>query len=62
MKALHVENARSQEKIFVPVEGAVTQSQAAVVKARLGLGHLVYCGDVNGEDESNQLMLVLCGF
>ncbi|KAL6233780.1 hypothetical protein BDW75DRAFT_183260 [Aspergillus navahoensis] len=73
MKALHVTNARPLEKIFVPIEGAVTQShvfapeyvdqtQAAVVGARLGSGHLVYCGDVNGEDGSNQLMLALCGF
>ena len=30
--------------------------------ARLGSGHLVYYGDVNGEDGSNQLMLALCGF
>ncbi|KAL3429453.1 hypothetical protein BDV09DRAFT_180405 [Aspergillus tetrazonus] len=73
MKALHVADARPLEKIFVPIEGAVTQShvfapeyvdqtQAAVVGAKLGSGHLVYCGDVNGEDGSNQLMLALCGF
>ncbi|KAL4947455.1 hypothetical protein BDW69DRAFT_178373 [Aspergillus filifer] len=73
MKVLHIQNARPQEKIFLPVEGAVMQShvfapvyvdqaQAAVAGARIGLGHLVYCGDVNGEDGSNQLLLALCGF
>ncbi|KAJ5176641.1 uncharacterized protein N7482_002518 [Penicillium canariense] len=72
MKVLHVKNARPQEKLFVPIEGAVTQSlvfsprnvdqaQAAVAVARLGAGYL-YCGDVNGEDGSNRLMLALCGF
>ncbi|PYH75798.1 hypothetical protein BO82DRAFT_359734 [Aspergillus uvarum CBS 121591] len=72
MKALHVKNAKRQEKIFVPIEGAVTQSlvfppnyvnqaQAAVAGARLGWGYLIYCGDVNGEDGSNQLILALCG-
>ncbi|KAE8373873.1 hypothetical protein BDV26DRAFT_271050 [Aspergillus bertholletiae] len=73
MKVLHVKNAKGQERLFVPIAGAVTQShvfppthvdqdQAAVVSARLGLGYLVYCGDVNGEDGSNQLILALCGF
>ncbi|KAI2856767.1 hypothetical protein CBS76997_11456 [Aspergillus niger] len=73
MKVLHVKNAKRQEKIFIPIEGAVTQSlvfppdyvnqtQAAVAGARLGWGYLIYCGDVNGEDGSNQLILALCGF
>ncbi|KAJ5110601.1 hypothetical protein N7532_001136 [Penicillium argentinense] len=73
MKVLHVKNAKPEEKIFVPIDGAVTQSlvfppmyvnqaQAGVVGAKLGRGHLIYCGDVNGEDGSNQLMLALCGF
>ncbi|KAJ5752256.1 hypothetical protein N7520_009173 [Penicillium odoratum] len=73
MKVLHVDNARPQEKIFVPVAGAKTQSlvfspeyvdetQAAVVGAKIGKGNMVYCGDVNGESESNALMLALCGF
>ncbi|KAJ5930630.1 hypothetical protein N7466_006123 [Penicillium verhagenii] len=73
MKALHVRGARCQEKMFVPVEGAVTQSlvfgaegvdemQAGVVGARIGMGDLVYCGDVNGEEGSDAVMLALCGF
>ncbi|PYH92042.1 hypothetical protein BO71DRAFT_400873 [Aspergillus ellipticus CBS 707.79] len=72
MKVLHMKDARPQEKIFVPDTGAKTQSmvfapaevdqsQAAVVGAKIGRGDLVYCGDVNGE-ESNALMLALCGF
>ncbi|TPR06541.1 Alpha/beta hydrolase family protein [Aspergillus niger] len=73
MKVLHIKDAGSQEKRYVPTEGALTQShvfppmradetQAAVVGARLGRGYLYYCGDVNWEDGSNQLMLSLCGF
>lgn len=73
IKVLYVKNGKGQEKIFVPIEGAVTQSlvfplnyvnqaQAAVAGARLGWGYLIYCGDVNGEDGSNQLILALCGF
>ncbi|KAJ5937356.1 hypothetical protein N7454_004656 [Penicillium verhagenii] len=72
MKALHVQGARTQEKIYVPVEGALTQShvippervdeaQAGVVGARIGLGDLVYCGDVNGEEGTDAAMLALCG-
>ncbi|KAL2801875.1 hypothetical protein BJX63DRAFT_416391 [Aspergillus granulosus] len=59
MKALHIKGAKPQEKLFVPIEGA---AQAGVAGARLGSGYLIYCGDVNGEDGSNQLMLALCGF
>ncbi|KAL4966777.1 uncharacterized protein BDV14DRAFT_34860 [Aspergillus stella-maris] len=73
MKVLHVKNARPDEKLFIPQDGAKTQSrvfsaeyvdesQAAVVGAKLGRGFLVYCGDVNGEDGSNRLMVALCGF
>ncbi|GKZ34531.1 hypothetical protein AbraIFM66950_004807 [Aspergillus brasiliensis] len=72
MKVLHVKDARPQEKLYVPIEDALTEShvfpptsvdqtQAAVVGARLGRGYLYYCGDVNGEDGSDQLMLSLCG-
>ncbi|GKZ21579.1 hypothetical protein AbraIFM66951_005215 [Aspergillus brasiliensis] len=73
MKVLHIKDARSQEKLYVPIEGALTQShvlpptpvnqtQAAVVGAKLGRGYLSYCGDVNAENGSDQLMLSLCGF
>lgn len=73
MKALHVRDVRGDEKMFVPIPGAKTQShvfvprgldqsQAAVASARVGAGTLVYIGDVNGEVESNALMFALCGF
>ncbi|KAL4778154.1 hypothetical protein BJX76DRAFT_366668 [Aspergillus varians] len=73
MKVLHIKNAKPHEKVFVPDQGAQTQSlvfaaesvdhsQAAVTAARLGEGYLVYCGDVNGEVGSNRFMLALCGF
>lgn len=89
MKVLHVKDARSHEKIFIPVAGAQTQSlvfppeyvdhvcrispnhsetntdsiktQAAVVGAKIGEGYLVYHGDVNQENESDQVLLALCG-
>lgn len=72
MKALHIKQARPHEKIFVPVSGALTQShvfppehvdatQAAVTGAQIGNGYLVYCGDVNGEVGSDEIMLSLCG-
>lgn len=72
MKVLHVKNARSEEKIFVPVSKAVTESrvfspelvdqaQAAIVGAKVGNGFLVYVGDVNGEQGSDKVILNLCG-
>lgn len=66
MKVLHVKNAEPQEKIFIPIEGAMTdyvdEAQAAVAGARIGRGYFIYCGDVNGEPGSNQVILALCGF
>ncbi|KAL2059989.1 hypothetical protein VTL71DRAFT_9811 [Oculimacula yallundae] len=72
MKALHVRDAKLQERIFVPVAGSKTQSmvfapsdvdrsQAAIVGARIGNGYLAYVGDVNGEEESDRVILALCG-
>jgi hypothetical protein len=72
MKVLHVTNARPEEKIFVPVPEATTQShvfppshvdqaQAAIVGAKVGDGYVAYVGDVNGEEGSNKVILSLCG-
>ena len=72
MKVLHIMNARPHEKLFVPIEGAQTQSlvfeptpvdqtQAAVVGAKVGDGYVVYSGDVNPDEESDQVILSLCG-
>jgi hypothetical protein len=72
MKALHVRDARPNEKILIPTGDAATQSlvfapqlvdqaQAAVVGATVGNGYLVYIGDVNSEDASNGVMVSLCG-
>lgn len=72
MKVLHIKNARPQEKIFVPVSDAMSQShvfppsyvdqtQAATTVAKIGDGYLVYCGDVNAEVGSDQTILALCG-
>lgn len=72
MNVPHVKDARSQERLYVLTEGAVTQShafapnrvdetQAAVTGARLGRGYYFYYGDVNWEEGSNRLILSLCG-
>jgi hypothetical protein len=72
MKVLHVKNARPEEKIFIPVPEAMTQShvfppsyidqtQSAVVGAKFGDGYVAYVGDVNGEQGSNKVILSLCG-
>ena len=72
MKALHARNARTYEKIYVPISDAtpqshvfppshVDQAQAAVVGARIGGGYLIYVGDVNGEEESDRVILALGG-
>ena len=72
MKVLHVEDAKSNEKIYVPAEDATTQSavfapeyvdqsQAAIVGAKIGEGYLVYNGDVNQEEGSNKFVMALLG-
>jgi hypothetical protein len=72
MKALHIKNARRQEEIFVPIADAQTQShvfppesvdqsQAAVTGAKIGNGHLIYCGDVDPEAGSDSVILAFCG-
>jgi hypothetical protein len=72
MKVLHVKNARPDEKIFVLVPNAMTQSnvflpeyvdqaQAAVVEAKVGNGYLVYIRDVNAEERSDKIILSLLG-
>lgn len=72
MKVLHIKNARPEEKIFVPVANAMTQSnvfpreyvdqaQAAVVGSKVENGYLVYVGDVNAEEGSGNIILSLCG-
>jgi len=73
MKALHVDKARPEEKVYVPADGARVQShvfpatpvsdasQAAVAVAKIGEGYLVYIGDVNSEMESAEVVLKFCG-
>ncbi|RDW89905.1 uncharacterized protein DSM5745_01680 [Aspergillus mulundensis] len=71
MKALGVRGARVHEKVYLPIAGARSQSiieaeesvdlsQAAVVGARLGRGHLFYIGDVNWERGSQDAVVKLC--
>ncbi|PKX96403.1 uncharacterized protein P174DRAFT_474575 [Aspergillus novofumigatus IBT 16806] len=77
LRVLHVKGARLHERILVPVPDPGTESlgsgqentegeirdeiQAAVTGARLGSGYLVYCGNVNPEEEVDRIILSLCG-
>ena len=72
MKVLHVKNAEQHERIFVPLPEGTMQSQVvppsyldeaqtAVAGAKVGDGYLVYSGDVNGELDSDKVILALCG-
>ncbi|RAH54618.1 transcription factor Rba50 [Aspergillus piperis CBS 112811] len=71
MEAVFIKNARSKEKIYIPVKGAMTertrpepvdQTQAAVVGAKVGDGYVAYCGDTNPGKQLEQVILALCGF
>lgn len=58
MKALHVKNALPREKIIVPVDSS---TQAAVAGAKVGEGFVVYAGDINPSENSDRVILSLCG-
>jgi hypothetical protein len=49
----------TQSNVFPPEY--VDQAQAAVVGAKVGNGYLVYVGDVNAEEGSDNIILSLCG-
>jgi hypothetical protein len=70
IKVLYIKNAQPYKKIFVPAANAITQShvfpseyvnqtQAAVVRAKVENGYLVYIGDVNSEEGSDNIILSL---
>lgn len=74
MKALHAKNARLEERLYGPVQGAkmqspvfpaerVDESQAGLWGVALERGgrYLVYCEDVNAE-EVLRVIIALCGF
>ncbi|KAL0954417.1 hypothetical protein HGRIS_003403 [Hohenbuehelia grisea] len=72
MKAVHVKGVSAEDQLYAPAAGAMTQShvfapmladqrQAAAAATKMGEGILVYIGDVNGEEETEQLVLALCG-
>jgi hypothetical protein len=72
IKVLYVKNAQPDKKIFVSVPNAMTQSnvfsseyvdqtQAAVVRTKVGNGYLVYIEDVNAEEGSDKIILSLLG-
>ena len=37
------------------------QTEAGIVGAKIGAGYLAFVGDVNVEDETSQIIMVLCG-
>ncbi|KAL8955237.1 MAG: hypothetical protein Q9183_006733 [Haloplaca sp. 2 TL-2023] len=72
MKAVHVEGATDDSKIYVPLEQSrvesrvfrpdlVDQRQSPAVWAKLGKGWLGYIGDVNNEEGSQKLLMVMLG-
>ncbi|KAJ5721215.1 uncharacterized protein N7483_009149 [Penicillium malachiteum] len=72
VKALRIQNARADEKLFVPNIGYASpdfqlpperleEVQPAVACARVGGGYLVYCEDMQYEHETIQTILALCG-
>lgn len=72
MKALHVDKASSAAVIYGPDSASRTQSmvfppssvdqaQAPVVLERCGKGEVGYVGDVNPEDGTQELLLVMVG-
>ncbi len=58
MMPLHVKNPLLRENITVPVDN---QAQATVVGAKVGEGYVVHAGDVNPGEESDRVILSLCG-
>ena len=58
MKALHVKNALPREKIIIPVDNS---TQVAVAGAKVGEGFVVYAGDVSPGENSDRVILSLCG-
>ncbi|OJJ07930.1 hypothetical protein ASPVEDRAFT_203049 [Aspergillus versicolor CBS 583.65] len=72
MNATLVKNARVRKRVYVPIEAArpgflgfpaqeLVMEQTPIAAARVGQGHLVYCGDINREAGSTCLILALCG-
>jgi hypothetical protein len=72
MQVLHIKGAKLEQKIMIPVPGAMTQSQvllaervdetqAAVVCEQVGKGFLIYNGNFGSDEGSVELMRVLCG-
>jgi len=72
IKVLNISGARNHEKLFIPIQMCVTypmvftqewldQTEAGIVGAKIGAGYLAFVGDVNVEDETSQIIMVLCG-
>lgn len=70
MKALHVQNAQSTSTIYGPTSASRTQSavfpaekvdlaQSPAVLEKCGEGAVAYLGDVNGEEGTRALVLVM---
>jgi hypothetical protein len=58
MKALLIKNALPREKIVVPVESS---AEVAVAGAKVGEGFVIYAGDVEPGENSDTVILSLCG-
>ncbi|KAL8684780.1 MAG: hypothetical protein Q9218_008139 [Villophora microphyllina] len=72
MKAVHIKDATVNSKVYVPLEqsrvqsmvfppSAVDQSQSPAVWTKCGEGSLGYIGDVNNEEGTRKLLMVMLG-
>lgn len=70
MKALHVDSVSFKDRVYGPTStsqiqsmgflvGSVNQSQSPAVYSRCGKGYLAYIGDVNNEESSQALIMVM---
>ncbi|CZR61425.1 uncharacterized protein PAC_11321 [Phialocephala subalpina] len=64
LKALYVHGPQPAEKIYVDPTDPFPENeetQAAVARAKVGEGYLVYIGDVNSGKEFDEIALKFCG-
>lgn len=58
MKAVHIKGADQKDSIYV---GYDCTTESPIVFAKFGNGYVGWIGDVNAEDETSQVVKVMCG-
>lgn len=72
VKTVHLKGVASQDVVYAPMDGSYTQSavfapqkvcssEVPVAYTRVGSGYLGYNGEVNGEDETTNIILSMLG-